>query len=108
MAVNFDTLASRAQKRVERRTGGKRPEWVLVIGNDEPDMVIPKPDAIVAMESEKAGSLYDQVRVLTGKEFPRILDLVRGKDIAVMQDLLTSMWDAWGDDSQEVAGGKEE
>ncbi|WNM69944.1 tail assembly chaperone [Rhodococcus phage GuyFagieri] len=101
MAVNFATLAGRAEKRV-----GKKKDFVLQIGDDQPDIVIPRPDAIVSMQSEKAGSLYDQLQVLTGKEFPRILELVKGKPIQVVQDLITAMWDAWEDDAHEVPGGK--
>ncbi|WIC89664.1 tail assembly chaperone [Rhodococcus phage Apiary] len=101
MAVNFATLASRAEKRA-----GKKKDFVLQLGDDQPDIVIPRPDAIVSMQSEKAGSLYDQLQVLTGKEFPRILELVKGKPIQVVQDLISEMWDAWEDDAHEVPGGK--
>ena len=74
---------------------------------DDKDIVIPKPDAIVAMQAESAKTLWDQLRVLSGKDFGRILELVKGKDIQVVQDLIAEMWEAWDDDSHEVDGGKE-
>jgi hypothetical protein len=104
VAIDFETLAARAEKRVAKR-GGKR-EFVMRIKDDK-DIVIPKPDAIVSMQAESAKTLWDQLRVLSGKDFGRILELVKGKDIQVVQDLITEMWEAWDDDSHEVDGGKE-
>lgn len=102
MATNFNDLAKRAEKRA-----GNRSDYVLVIGDGEPDVVISKPDAIQAMQSEQAGSMLDQIRILTGTEYPRILDLLKGRDIRVAQDLVTDMWRHWDGDAHEVPGGKE-
>lgn len=104
-AFSFEDLAERAEKRAN--VDKKTPRVFRMTVKDDEDVVIPKPDAITAMQSEKAGSLWDQLQVLTGKEFPRIIELVRGKDISVVQALISKMWDAWGDDSREVSGGKE-
>lgn len=59
------------------------------------------------MDYERAQTAYEQLQVLTKADFPRILDLVRGKPISVVQLLLTEMWAHWGDDSSEAPGGKE-
>jgi hypothetical protein len=107
MAISFEELANRAQKRAEKGGAKKNPEFRMPVEGDS-DIVIPKPDAIVSMQSEKAGNLWDQLQVLTGKEFSRIIELVRGKDIRVVQDLITEMWSQWDDDSHTVAGGKED
>lgn len=104
MAVDFNTLAARAEKRIEKRGGANKVFVMKVEG--EPDIVIPKPDALVAMQSEEASTIKAQLQVLSGKSFGRILDLVKGKDISVVQDIITAMWDAWDDDSSEVGGGK--
>ena len=74
---------------------------------DDEDIRIEYPDAIQAMDYERAQTAYEQLQVLTKADFPRILDLVRGKPISVVQLLLTEMWAHWGDDSSEAPGGKE-
>lgn len=109
MAMDFNTLVSRAEKRIER-TKGKRTPFVLSgLPDDQPDISIPYPDAIRSMEFEKAGTVWDQLRILTGKDFGRLLQLVEGKDVTVVQDLIQSMWDHWdnGSDLTLVPGGKE-
>ena len=82
--------------------------FTSALPDDMEDMSIPVPDSITTMNFEKAGNLYDQLQVLTGKEFPRILGLVQGKDIQVVQDLINEMWDHWdnGNDASNVPGGK--
>ena len=102
MATSFESLVARAEKRAK----GHRTPFVITVEGDD-DIKIPYPDALQAMDYEKAGTAYEQLQVLTKSEFPRILDLVRGKSIDVVQLLLTEMWSHWGDDSAEAPGGKE-
>ncbi|AXH50317.1 tail assembly chaperone [Gordonia phage NatB6] len=102
MAVNFEDLEARAAKRTAHRN---RAPYVINVKDDDP-IEIKYPDSIASMEYERATSVYDQLRILTESDFPRILDLVRGKDISVVQLLITEMWAFWGDDSREVPGGK--
>lgn len=116
MATDFNTLVSRAEKRVERTKGKKTPYVLTGLPDDMPDISIEYPDAIKSMQFEKANTVYDQLQVLSGKDFARILGLVEGKDIAVVQDLINAMWDHWdrGDqgsskaDLHSVPGGKED
>lgn len=106
MATDFATLAARAEKRVSRKKS-RKPYVLTGLPDEQPDITIQYPDAIKSMEFEKAPNVYEQLRVLTGKDFARVLGLVDGLDIAVVQDLIQSMWDHWDDDSHEVPGGKE-
>ena len=116
MATNFNDLVNRAEKRVERIKGKKTPYVLRGLPDDMPDISIDYPDAITSMQFERANTVYDQLQVLTGKDFARILGLVQGKDIAVVQDLINDMWDHWdrGDkgtakaDLHSVPGGKED
>ncbi|AKJ72369.1 tail assembly chaperone [Gordonia phage GTE8] len=103
MAVNFADLERRAAKRTARFN---RSPFVINVEGDDP-IEIKYPDSIASMEYERASTVYDQLRVLTDSDFPRVLDLVRGKDISVVQLMITEMWAHWGDDSGEVPGGKE-
>ena len=102
MATSFESLVQRAEKRAK----GRRTPFVITVEDDE-DICIEYPDAIQAMDYERAQTAYEQLQVLTKADFPRILDLVRGKPISVVQLLLTEMWAHWGDDSSEAPGGKE-
>lgn len=116
MATNFNALVARTEKRVERTKGKKTPYVLSGLPDDMPDIVIEYPDAIRSMNFEKATTVWDQLSVLTGKDFARILGLVEGKDIAVVQDLINDMWDHWdrgdkgttGADLHSVPGGKED
>lgn len=103
MALDFDTLASRAEKRVLKN--GKRPVFEMKFGDDV--ISIPKPDAQVSLLFEEAKSLRSQLQILTGKDFPRVWEALKGRDSVVAQDLVSAMWDAWDDDSHSVVGGKE-
>lgn len=102
--LTFQQLADRAEKR--RHKGKKKRPYVLPVDGDK-DIVIPYPDAIKSMEYEELTTVRAQLRCLTGAEFPRILELCRGRDVSVIQDLISDMWDFWDDDSNEVPGGKE-
>ena len=103
MATDFNSLLQRA----ERRTRGRnRQPYVLNIEGDDP-ISIKHPDAVTSMEYERAESVWDQLKILAGPEFPRLLDLFRGKDISVVQLMITEMWEQWNDDSHQVPGGKE-
>lgn len=102
MATSFESLVARAEK----RSRANRTPFVITVEGDE-DIKIAYPDSIQAMEYERAQTAYDQLQVLTKSDFPRILDLVRGKPISVVQLLITEMWSHWGDDSDAAPGGKE-
>lgn len=103
MATDFNTLLQRAERRTQ---GRNRQPYVLKVEGDE-DIVIKYPDALKQMEYERADTVYGQLQILTGPEFPRLLDLFRGKDISVVQLLITELWEQWNDDSAAVPGGKE-
>ncbi|ATS93123.1 tail assembly chaperone [Gordonia phage Patio] len=102
MGTSFESLVERAKKRTK---GRNRDPFVITIEGDDP-IEVPYPDAIKSMNYERAETVYDQLRALLGVDFTRILDMVRGKDISVLQLLITEMWDFWDDDSHEVPGGK--
>lgn len=101
MATSFESLVARAEK----RSKGNRTPFVITVEGDE-DIKIAYPDSIQAMDYERAQTAYEQLQVLTKSDFPRILDMVRGKPIDVVQLLITEMWAHWGDDSSEAPGGK--
>lgn len=103
MGTSFESLVERAKKRTK---GLNRAPFVITVEGDDP-IEVEYPDAIKSMNYERAETVYDQLRALLGTDFTRILDLVRGKDISVLQLLITEMWDFWDDDSHEVPGGKE-
>lgn len=104
MATDFKDLVSRAERRTRKRN---RKPFVLNIEGDEP-ISVKYPDAIKSIEYERAQTVYDQLRILTGSDFARILQLFEGEDISVVQLFITEMWDFWADDSHEVPGGKED
>ena len=105
--VDFEQLAERAEKRAYRRSGGKRPVFKMNLKDGGEQIVIEKPDTEKALAYEEAKTLRGQLQVLFGKDYPRIHDALRGKDPVVATDLITSMWNAWDDDSVETVGGKE-
>lgn len=102
--LNFQQLADRAEKR--RHKGKPKKPFVMKVEGDK-DIVIPYLDSIKSMDYEEAQTVRAQLRILAGAEYPRIIELVRGRDISVIQDFIAEMWDFWDDDSHEVAGGKE-
>ncbi|AET09777.1 tail assembly protein [Gordonia phage GTE5] len=102
MGTSFESLVSRAQK---RNKGKNRKPFVLEIQDDDP-ITIAYPDAVKSMEYEAATTVREQIRILAGADYPRLMDLFRGEDISVVQILLTEMWDQWNDDSHDVPGGK--
>ena len=103
MATSFDELLKRSSRRTKSRN---RQDYVLTVEGDDP-IRIQYPDALKSMEYERASTVWDQVRILAGSEFPRLIDLFRGQDISVVQLMLTDMWEFWEDDSMQVPGGKE-
>ncbi len=103
--LTFQQLADRAEKR--RHKGNKKEPYRLKVEDDK-DIVIQYPDAIRSMDYEEAKTARAQIQILAGSEYPRIMALLRGRDIAVLQDLIADMWDFWDDDSNEVPGGKED
>lgn len=103
MPTDFKSLQERAARRTKNRN---RQPFVLNIEGDDP-IRIKYPDAIKSMEYERADTVWAQLQILAGPDFPRLLDLFRGEDISVVQLLITEMWDQWNDDSHEVPGGKE-
>ncbi|AVE00695.1 tail assembly chaperone [Gordonia phage Buggaboo] len=103
MGIKFSDLEKRAERSVAKKN---RKPYVIEVEDDDP-IVIPYPDAIKSMEYERREDLYGSLQILAGAEFPRILELVEGKDLEVVQYLLTDMWKFWRDDAHEVPGGKE-
>ncbi|WGH20822.1 tail assembly chaperone [Gordonia phage Commandaria] len=104
MGTSFADL----QKRAARRSKGRNREpFVLEVEGDDP-IKIKYPDAIKSMEYERAATVYEQLQILAGADFPRLIDLFRGEDISVVQLMITEMWDQWNDDSLQVPGGKED
>ncbi|QAY17387.1 tail assembly chaperone [Gordonia phage IDyn] len=101
-SVSFEDLEKRAARRIK---GRNRSPYVLKVEGDD-DIVIKYPDAVTSMEYEAATGIMEQLRILSGSEYPRLIDLFRGKDIAVVQLFITDMWETWNDDSHEVPGGK--
>lgn len=104
MGIKFSDLEKRAERSVKKKN---RQPYVIEVDGDDP-IVIKYPDAVTSMEYERRTDLYGSLQILAGSEFPRILDLVEGKDLEVVQFLLTDMWKFWRDDSHEVPGGKED
>ncbi|UTN91402.1 tail assembly chaperone [Gordonia phage Outis] len=102
MGIKFSDLEKRAERSVAKKN---RKPYVIEVEDDDP-IVIPYPDAIKSMEYERREDLYGSLQILAGAEFPRILQLVEGKDLEVVQYLLTDMWKFWRDDAHEVPGGK--
>jgi len=104
MAISFDDLVQRAEKRNRHKV--KTP-FVMKMPNDEPDLVVERPDAVKSMQFEETSTAIGQLRILLGKDFNRVWELFRGQDISVATMLISQMWEHWDDsDIRVVEGGK--
>ncbi len=104
MGFSFDDLVDRAERRNKSKV--KTP-FVMKMPNDEPDLVVPRPDAQKSLNFEEATTAKQQLQILLGKDFGRVWDIFKGQDVEVAQMMVTEMWSHWdGNDIVGIDGGK--
>ena len=103
MSFSFDDYVAVAA----RKSKNRKPYVLSFKDADEPDIVIPYPDAVKQMDYEEAASAKQQLQILMRPgDYLRLREKLRGQDVLVAQQIVKDIWLGWGDDSAEVPGGK--
>ena len=104
MATNFSSLVATAKRKNAKKN---RKPYVLNFDDDKP-ITIPFPDAVKLLDYEECPTANAKLQLLmTVADYRRFRDHLKGEDGEVVTMVLEEMWDQWGDDADQVPGGKE-
>lgn len=105
--TDFQSLVTTA-----KRKNAKKNRTPYVLNNlgdgDERSITIPFPDAVKLLDYEEMPTANAKLQLLmTPGDYRRFRAALKGADGEVVTMILEEMWDQWGDDSDQVPGGKE-
>lgn len=103
---SFDDYVKQGNRKASEKN--RQPYVLTFSAQDEPDIVIPYPDAVKQMDYEEAQTANQQLKVLMRPgDYIRLRDKLRGKPVEAVTQIVSDIWELWADDSNAVPGGKE-
>ena len=105
--TDFQSLVTTAKRKNAKKN--RTPYTLNNIGDgDDRPITIPFPDALKQLDYEEAPTANAKLQLLmSSTDYRRFRNALKGKDGEVVTMILEEMWDQWGDDSDQVPGGKE-
>lgn len=102
--TDFNSLVATAKRKNAKKN---RAPYVLNFEDDKP-VTIAFPDANKLLDYEEAPTANAKLKLLMSPgDYRRLRGHLEGQDGEVVTLILEEMWDQWGDDSDQVPGGKE-
>lgn len=74
------------------RTEAKKEPFVIDLGDGE-QIVIPQPSGADLLEVEKAKTSEEVLQILCGKDYDRLLEIVKGEDAGVLKAISRDLRD---------------
>jgi hypothetical protein len=106
MATDFMSLVATAKRKNAKKS--RKPYVLSNLPNEEKPITIPFPDATKLLDYEEAPTANAKLQIIMSPaDYRRFRAALKGVDGEVVTMILDEIWELWGDDSEEVPGGKE-